>query len=299
MPISLLPEDALKGFGVQAGLHRVVLSEWMVHQFVSKDGKASEPFVCWAIGYQPIDEKGAVIGDTQIDYSLKVGPKFGETVDKSKFAPGLAPGQPLPLRLGSKGPYLEPVGDQTGLYEKSKPMLFINALAKAAFDLKKLAASNFNVGLLVGTEGEVYELVSENDGTDESGAKMKATKIPAFKSIRKMGYEVQGLPQTGAAAGKANGAAGTAAPVAANGTGNAQGLAISILTAVVDKNREKKAMPRADIVRSVLAVASKLDPRPAPEEREAAKALLGSDAFYGDPAVEMLGVLEGESFTFA
>lgn len=298
MPVSLLLEDALKGFGIQAGLHRVVSSEWMVHEFTSKDNKKFEPFVCWAIGYQPIDEKGAVIGDTQIDYSIKVGPKFGETIDKSKFAPGIAPGQPLPLRVGSKGPYLEPVGDQAGLYEKSKPMLYIAQLAKCAFDMKKLAASQFNVGLLVGTEGEVYELVSQNDGTDESGAAMKSTKIPAFKSLRKMGYEVQGIPQTGAATTtKPNGAAGASAP--ANGTGNAQGLAISILTAVVTKNADKKAIPRADIVRSVLAIASKLDPRPAPEEREAAKALLGSDAFYGDPAVEMLGVLEGESFTFA
>lgn len=298
MPISLLPEDALKGFGVQAGLHRVVSSEWMVHQFVSKDGKVNEPFVCWAIGYQPIDEKGVVIGDTQIDYSIKVGPKYNETIDKSKFAPGLAPGQPLPLRIGSKGPYLEPVGDQTGLYEKSKPMLFINALAKAGFDMKKLAAANFNVGLLVGTEGDVYELVSENDGTDESGAKMKATKIPAFKSIRKMGYEVQGIPQTGTAAtGKTNGVAGTPAP-ASNGAG-AHGLAVKILSAVIEKNREKGAMPRADIVRSVLAVASKLDPRPAPEEREAAKTLLASDAFYGDAAVEVIGVLDGETVQFA
>jgi hypothetical protein len=300
MPVSLLPEDALQGFGIQAGLHRVVSSEWMVHQFTDKTGKTFEPFVCWAIGYQPIDEKGAVIGDTQIDYSIKVGPKFGDTIDKSKFAPGIAPGQPLPLRIGSKGPYLEPVSDQQGLYKNSKPILYIESLAKAGFDVKKLAEASFNVGLLVGTEGDVYELVSQNDGTDETGKKFNATKIPAFKSIRKMGYEVQGIPQTGAAApagGKANGA--VAAAHSANSTGNAQGLAVKILEAVVSKNKEKGAMPRADIVRSVLAVASKLDPRPAPEEREAAKGLLGSDAFYGDPAVEMLGILEGENFTFA
>ena len=297
MPVSLLPEDALQGFGIQSGLHRVVSSEWMVHQFTSKDGKTFEPFVCWAIGYQPIDEKGAVIGDTQIDYSIKVGPKFGETIDKSKFAPGIAPGQPLPLRVGSKGPYLEPVGDQQGLYKNSKPILYIDSLGKAGFDLKKLSAAQFNVGLLIGTEGDVYELVSSNDGTDEQGKQFKATKIPVFKSIRKMGYEVQGIPQTTAAAGgKANGAA---APAASNGAGGAQGLAVKILEAVIAKNRAAGAMPRADIVRSVLAVASKLDPRPAPEEREAAKALLGSDAFYGDPAVELLAVLDGDTVQFA
>lgn len=299
MPVSLLPEDALQGFGIQSGLHRVVSSEWMVHEFTSKDGKKFEPFVCWAIGYQPIDEKGAVIGDTQIDYSIKVGPKFGETIDKAKFAPGIAPGSPLPLRLGSKGPYLEPVSDQQGLYKNSKPILYIESLAKAGFDTKKLAAAQFNVGLLVGTEGDVYELVSQNDGTDETGKKFNATKIPAFKSIRKMGYEVQGIPQTTvAAAGKPNGAAASS-----NGAG-AHGLAVKILTAVVEKNRDKSAMPRAEIVRSVLAISSKylelgLANRPTPEEREAAKALLGSDAFYGDPAVELLGIIEGENFTFA
>jgi len=271
----------------------------MVHQFTDKTGKSYEPFVCWAIGYQPIDEKGAVIGDTQIDYTIRVGPKFGETLDKSKFAPGIAPGQPLPLRVGSKGPYLEPISDQQGLYKNSKPILYMESLGKAAFDLKKLAAAQFNVGLLVGTEGDIYELVSVNDGTDEAGKQFKPTKIPAFKSIRKMGYEVQGVPQTGAAAagGKANGA--VAAAPSANGTGNAHGLAVKILTAVIEKNREKGGMPRADVVRNVLAIASKLDPRPAPEEREAAKALLGSDAFYGDTAVELLAVLDGETVQFA
>jgi hypothetical protein len=295
MPVSLLPEDALEGFGIQAGLHRVVSSEWMVHQFTSKDGKVYEPFVCWAIGYQPIDEKGSVIGDTQIDYSIRVGPKFKDTLDKSKFAPALTPGQPLPLRVGSKGAYLEPVSDQQGLYKNSKPILYIESLAKAGFDTKKLAAAQFNVGLLVGTEGDIYELVSVNDGTDGDGKQFKATKIPAFKSIRKMGYEVQGIPQTTtAAAGRVNGA-----PAASGGTGNAHGLAVKILTAVIDKNREKGAMPRADIVRSVLAVASKLDPRPAPEDREAAKALLGSEVFYTTPDVELLGMLEGDTVQFA
>ncbi len=296
MPVSLLPEDALQGFGIQSGLHRVVSSEWMVHQFTSKDGKTFEPFVCWAIGYQPIDEKGAVIGDTQIDYSIKVGPKFGETIDKAKFAPGISPGQPLPLRIGSKGPYLEPVGDQQGLYKNSKPILYIESLAKAGFDTKKLAASDFNVGLLVGTEGDVYELVSQNDGTDEQGKKFNATKIPAFKSIRKMGYEVQGILQTTtAAAGKANGAA----PAASSNGAGAHALAVKILEAVVTKNRDKGAMPRADIVRSVLAITSKFDPRPAPEDREAAKKLLDTADFYASPDVEVIGVLDGETVQFA
>lgn len=294
MPVSLLLEDALEGFGIQAGLHRVVSSEWMVHQFTSKDGKTFEPFVCWAIGYQPIDEKGAVIGDTQIDYSIKVGPKFGDTIDKAKFAPALAPKQPLPLRVGSKGHYLEPVSDQSGFYKTSKPYLFLSALYKAGFEQKKFAESEFNVGLLVGTEGDVYELVSANDGTDEQGKQFKATKIPAFKSIRKMGYEVQGIPQTTTAAGKPNGA-----PAASNGAGGAHGLAVKILMAVVEKNREKGAMLKADIVRSVLAVASKLDPRPAPEDREAAKKLLDSEAFYSHPDVETIGVLDGDTVQFA
>src|SRR5258708_71525 len=103
MPVSLLPEDLGKSFGVQSGRHRIVSSAWLIHQFQpNKDTqKQSEPFVCWARGFQPIDTACRPIGEVETDYALRVAPAFNETLDKSKFAPAQVPGQPLALRVGS------------------------------------------------------------------------------------------------------------------------------------------------------------------------------------------------------
>lgn len=296
MPVSLNPKDALKGFDIQAGLHRVVSSEWMVHTFVNKEGQASEPFVVWAIGYLPIDEKGAAIGDVQISYELKVAPAYGETIDKAKFAPASAPGQPLPLRVGSRGPYLEPVSSQTQLSDRSKAMLFIKELVKCDWDVDgKWAAMNYSAGALVGTEGEIYRLVSENDGTDAAGQKMKATQIAAFKKINKYGYEVQGASHTNAVPAPST----AAAPASSNGTG-AHALAVEILAKVVTaaKSKGTKKMTRGEIIKQVLPTAAKVSPRPTSEAREAAKTLLASDNFYEHDDVTAIGVLDGDEVEF-
>lgn len=302
MPVSLLLEDALKSFGIQPGRHRIVSSEWMVHRFQSKDGKEHEPFVALAIGYLPIDEKGNATGEAEIDYSLKVGPAFGETIDKAKFAPASTVGQPLPLRIGSKGLYLEPTGDQKQLSEKSKVMLYLKELYKCGFDAKRLAASNFNVGLLVGTEGDIFELVSQNDGTDEkTGEKFKATKIPAFNKIYKYGYEVQGTPASAAATAAApaqvvNGVAAGAANVV-----DASGLAVTILAKIAANSKEKKVekLPKEQVVKLVLSTAARMDPRPDSAQRDAAKALIASDDFYEKDEVLSIAVLSGDVVEWA
>jgi hypothetical protein len=304
MPVSLLPEDALQSFGIQSGLYRVVSSDWLVHQFQpnKETGKQSEPFVCWAIGYQPIDQAGKPIGDVKIDHSLKVGPKFGETVDKSKFAPAQVAGTPLPLRVGSKGPFLEAVGDQAGLYEAAKPMLYLKELYKCGFDKAKMAAANMSVGLLVGTEGEIYELVSQNDGTDESGKQFKPTKIPAFKSIRKFGYEagaVTTMP-AGAHSGAAVGANGAPAPAT---TSDPTALAVSFLSALIEKfkSTNPNGMPLAEMVKSnnLMFVGQKITPRPTKEDRDVVKKLLESEDFYQLEAVQSLAMLDGTEVMFA
>jgi len=294
MPVSLMPEDLSKGFGIQAGLHRVVSSEWMVHQFPpNKEGKQSEAFVCWAIGYQPIDAAGKPIGDVETDYSLKVAPAFGETLDKAKFAPAQTPGQPLPLRVGSKGPFLEAVGDQAAINERSKIGIFLKHLFSLGFDKQKFAASNMAVSLLVGTEGDVFELVSQNDGTDESGKQFKPTKIPAFKTIRKFGYEGGGAPvqQVNGVAAASNGA--TAA------SGDPKATAIQILEGLAAKYKEKGSMPLADMVKGVLPVWTKLTPRPSTADRDAAKKLLESPDFYAAEDVQAIAVLDGSDVMFA
>lgn len=297
MPVSLRLEDTLKSFGIQAGLHRIVSADWMVHKFQAKDGKEYEPFVCLAIGYLPIDAKGNAIGEAEIDYSLKVGPKYGETIDKAKFAPAAVPNQPLPLRLGSKGPFLEPVGDQKQLSDKSKVILYLAQLYKCGFKVEKLVDANFNVGLLVGTEGDIYELVSENDGTDESGNKMKPTKIPAFKSVSKFGYEVQGMAAS-APAQVVNGVAGASTPAPA---GNVNDLAVTVLATIIKNSKEKgnKAMAKADVVKLVFATTAKMSPRPSSTERDAVKDLLNNDSFYESDAVLNHAILSGDQVEFA
>ena len=302
MPVSLRLEDALKSFGVPPGRYRVVSSEWVIHKFQStKDtSKEFEPFVAWAIGYLPVNEKGEATGEVEISYDIKVAPGFGETLDKAKFAPALVPGTALPLRLGSKGPYLESTGSQGSLSEKSKPMLYLKELYKCGFDVNRLAAANFNVGLLVGTEGEVFELKSANDGSDEkTGEKFKDTKIPAFHKIYKFGYEVQGHIGTAPAA---NAPAQVVNGVAAPATGDeGTALALQLLTIIATEQKSKgiAKMARADVVKLSVAKWSKLPlPRPAGAMRDAAKELIGSDDFYTNDDVLAIAVPDGEQLEF-
>src|ERR1700722_1532003 len=256
MPVSLLLEDALKGFGVQPGLKRIVSCEWMGHQFPANKttGVSSEPFCCLAIGYLPIDEAGKALGDAEIDYSIRVGPKFGETLEKCKFAPAQSPGQPLPLRPGSKGPFLEPIADQSGLYDNSKALLFLGELFKIGGEQlkKRFVESQMNVGILIGTEGDVYELVSKNDGTDSGGKAIKDTKMPAFKSIRKFGWE---QPAGQVASTHTNGeSTASTAPVA-----GAQDLAIKILSAMSDKHKDKPSILLSDMLKGLMPITSKMN----------------------------------------
>jgi hypothetical protein len=298
--VSLRLEDALKSFGVPPGRYRVVSSEWAVHKFVStKDAtKDFEPFVAWAIGYLPINEKGEATGEVEISYDIKVGPGFGETLDKSKFCPALSPTQPLPLRIGSKGPHLMATGDQKQLAEKSKPMLYVKELYKCGFDVNRLASSGFNVGLLVGTEGEIFELKSANDGTDEkTGEKFKDTKIPAFSKIYKFGYEIHGTP---AANGTTAPAASATGSTAATGSDGDTKIAIEILSKIAEECKGKGVtkIPLTDAVKFVVAKWSKMTPRPASSVRDAAKVLIGSEEFYTNDDVLAIAVLDGETLEF-
>ena len=310
MPVSLRLEDALKSFGVPAGRYRIVSSEWVVHRFQSKDGKEFEPFVAWAIGYLPIDEKGAAIGEVEISYDLKVAPGFEEPIDKAKFAPALTPRNPLPLRIGSKGPYLEATGTQTQLAEKSKPMLYLKELYKCGFAVERLVAADFNVGLLVGTEGEIGEFVSKNEGTDAKGVTMKDTRMPAFTKLYKMGYEVQGHPGAAPAVSAVpqlvNGAASP------NGSGGDEGakLAMEILIILATEHKGKgiTKLARADAVKLVAAKWSKMGPnaqapyhrdkRPDAAYRDAAKALIASDDFYELDDVLRIAIPDGDMLEF-
>lgn len=320
MPFSLLPEDALKSFGIQAGLHRIVDLKWMVHQYpASKDtGKQSDPFVCLAVTYLPIDVAGKAIGDAQTSYDLKVAPKFGDSIEKAKFAPASAPGQALPLRVGSAGPYIEAVGDQTGFYESSKIMKWLNTLFSLSFDQARLKASNFNLQILIGTEGDIYELVSENDGTDAAtGQKFKPTKFPAFKSIRKFGYDggAQNIPSA------TQGTQGTvasspASSPASNGavSGDAYALAVTLLGGglkerfktehAVDVGLQPLPTVTVDnLLKGVMPVFMKLPtPRPSVADRTAAADLLKSADFYNREDVGAIAFFEADGpgiITFA
>ena len=314
MPVSFSPDDASQGFGVNPGLYRVVSADVAVHQFPQgKEGKQSEPFVCIELGYLPIDESGKAVGEVIMDHSLRIGPKFGERLETCKFAPAVGPNQPLPLVVGSKGRYLEAVGDTGQLHVKSKPMLYFEELRKCGFDNSLL--KNGDISHLIGIEGMTYELVSKNEGTDNEGKALKDTKIPAFRSIRNL---VNGrVSHSAAAAATASAAGSTAAAPHVNGSaaagavagtaataGDAESVAVAILHGWRAQFAGKESVPLADANKKILLLTTqkwdaKFGAKPDKATREAAAALLANEDFYAsNETAQGIAILSGDTINF-
>lgn len=280
MPVDLFNPSA--NFGVKPGRKRVVSCEWMIHQFTKKDGTSGgEPFLCLAVGYLPVDESGKAIGEAEVDYSVKIG-KFGKPLSDTQYAPAEAPGKPLPLRLGSRGNYIEPIAGGTGSFSKnSKAQLFIDALLSIGGDKfrQKMSESQMNIGILVGTVGHVFELSSPNDGIGDDGKAMKDTKITVFNKIDYFGWEA-GAAQGGSTTSPSTAGAQSPANGTANGSGGSEALAIAILEKFSEKHADKASMPLADMLKGLMPVTSKMNPRPQSTERDAAKALMTTAEFW-------------------
>jgi hypothetical protein len=292
MPVNLL--EPVKSFGVKPGLKRIVSIEWMVHQYPPNKttGKESEPFCCLAVGYLPVDENGKALDEAEVDYTLRVGPKWGRPLAECQFAPATEPGKPLPLRVGSRGPYIEPVGNQSGLSEKSKPWLWIEALQKIGGSkfTSKLSESQMNIGVLVGTEGEIYELNSHNEGLTDEGTAMKDTKIGAFKSIIKFGWEQPaGYGATNGTASAANGSTSAAT------SGDTIDKAIAFLKKASEIHKTKNKMPLEDLIKGAMPIGSKMEPRLQGPQRDAVKKLISEAEFWENDAVADVAVYDPSS----
>lgn len=302
--ISLLPEDGIKGFGINAGLHRVVSSEIQVHQYKPNKttGEQSEPFVCWAIGYLPIDAAGNAVGEAEVDYGMKIAPGYGEPLSSAKFAPAASPDGPaLPLQVGSRGGFVFPIGDSQGLSVNSKVLKYIAQLFEVGFLKERLIASGMDVGILVGTEGDVMTKTTENDGTDKkTGAKLKDTKMLVFKSIRRFGYENPDFAKAAHAPAPAAHTPATTAPApAVAATAGAHKTALAIMQRWSEKYKavKREQVPLAELLEGFMAVAMK-EPRFDPTDRAKAKELLSDTAFYKHPDAEKIAALEGVDLIF-